>query len=106
MGSPILLKIVSENRFSGKTYFIQLVPGRDAVLADAALLPVALVLQQLVEEHLGPVLAEVVLVHNVWAVGDSTIGAAKCGNLFDLFIIFALALKNKIYNLLRHSIPQ
>ena len=25
-GSPILLKIVSENRFSGKTYFIQLVP--------------------------------------------------------------------------------
>ena len=27
MGSPILLNIVSENRFSGKTYFIQLVPG-------------------------------------------------------------------------------
>ena len=26
MGSPILLKVVSENRFSGKTYFIQLVP--------------------------------------------------------------------------------
>ena len=26
--SPILLKIVSENRFSGRTYFIQLVPGR------------------------------------------------------------------------------
>ena len=26
-GSPILLEIVSENRFSGKTYFIQLVPG-------------------------------------------------------------------------------
>ena len=25
-GSPILLKIVSENRFSGKTYFIQLPP--------------------------------------------------------------------------------
>ena len=27
LGSPILLKMVSENRFSGKTYFIQLVPG-------------------------------------------------------------------------------
>ena len=26
-GSPILLKIVSENRFSGKTYFMKLVPG-------------------------------------------------------------------------------
>ena len=31
-GSPILLKIVSENRFSGKTYFIQLVPGMLLVL--------------------------------------------------------------------------
>ena len=27
-GSHILSKIVSENRFSGKTYFMQLVPGR------------------------------------------------------------------------------
>ena len=33
-GSPILLKIVSENRFSGKTYFIQLPPGSGGGLAE------------------------------------------------------------------------
>ena len=32
-GSPILLKIVSENRFSGKTYFIQFVPDLVGVAA-------------------------------------------------------------------------
>ena len=30
--SPIVLIIVSENRFSGKTYFIQLVPDGDRLL--------------------------------------------------------------------------
>ena len=33
-GSPILLKTVSENRFSGKTYFIQLVPDGAGVGVD------------------------------------------------------------------------
>ena len=70
--------------------------GRDTVLADAALTPVSLVLQQLVQEHLGPILAEVVLVLNLRAEGESAIGAAKSSNFFDLLITFALALKDKV----------
>ena len=38
MGRPILLKIVSENRFSGKTYFIQLVPDVVVVVAGGGAL--------------------------------------------------------------------
>ena len=32
-GSPILLKIVSENRFSGKTYFYTIAPRNSVLLA-------------------------------------------------------------------------
>ena len=70
-------------------------PRHNAILADAALATVNLVLQQVVQEHLGPVLAEVVLVLDIGAIGDAATGAAKCCNLFYLFIIFALALKKQ-----------
>ena len=70
-----------------------LAPGRDAVLAYAAFTTVNLVLQQVVEEHLRAVFAKVVLVHNVRAVGEASVGTAKSGNLLDLFVIFALALQ-------------
>ena len=72
-------------------------PGGNAILANAALPTVYLVLQQVVQEHLGPVLAEVVLVLDIGAKGDAATGTAKGCNLFDLFIVFALALKKKKY---------
>ena len=68
-------------------------PGHNAILANAALATVNLVLQQVVQEHLGSVLAEVVLVLDIGAKGDTATGTAKGCDLFDLFIIFALALK-------------
>ena len=70
-------------------------PGHNAILADAALATVNLVLQQVIQEHLGPVLAEVVLVLDIGAKGDAATGTAKGCDLFNLFIIFTLALKNK-----------
>ena len=67
--------------------------GDGAVIAEAPLAALDLVLQQEVEPPPLPVLAKVLHVKVIGiAVREATFGAAKPGHLLDLLVILALAL--------------